>query len=191
MNGENKFLLPFDIRTKIYFIRGMRVMLDSDLATLYGVETKYLNKMVRRNITRFPSDFMFEADETALTNISQNQTISNSYKLEVPIWNLKFQKSGHGGRRNRSLVFTEQGIAMLSGILRSERAVNVNIEIMRAFVKMRALIENHKELAEKIHELEKKYNHQFKMVFDAINEIITPSLPEKRRKIGFDSGDQD
>ena len=164
-------LPELEISQKIYFIRSHRVMLDSDLAVLYGVETSALNRAVRRNITRFPSDFMFEL------------TTSEEESLRCQIGISK--GLGRGGRRYLPLVFTEQGVAMLSSVLRSEQAVQVNIEIMRAFVRVRQLMEGNKDLARKLSELEKKYDAQFRVVFDAIRNFVTPSLPANRRRIGF------
>ena len=144
-------------------------MLDADLAGLYGVTTKRLNERVRRNRSRFPDDFMFQL--TAEEVLSLRSQIATS-------------KQGRGGRRYAPLVFTEQGIAMLSTVLNSERAIQVNIEIMRAFVRLREMIATHRDLAPKLETLEKKYDAQFKVVFDAIRELMTP--PEsKKRKIGF------
>ena len=144
-------------------------MLDADLAGLYGVTTKRLNERVRRNRSRFPDDFMFQL--TAEEVLSLRSQIATS-------------KQGRGGRRYAPLVFTEQGIAMLSTVLNSERAIQVNIEIMRAFVRLQEMIATHRDLARKLETLEKKYDAQFKVVFDAIRELMTP--PEsKKRKIGF------
>ena len=144
-------------------------MLDADLAGLYGVTTKRLNERVRRNRSRFPDDFMFQL--TAEEVLSLRSQIATS-------------KQGRDGRRYAPLVFTEQGIAMLSTVLNSERAIQVNIEIMRAFVRLREMIATHRDLAPKLETLEKKYDAQFKVVFDAIRELMTP--PEsKKRKIGF------
>jgi len=157
------------IERKIYLIRGHKVMLDSDLAELYGVPTRRLNEQFKRNIARFPSDFMFQlSPEEAETLRSHFATSS----------------SRHGGRRYLPHVFTEQGVAMLSSVLNSERAIQVNIAIMRAFVKLREMIASHKDLAKKLYDLEKKYDAQFKVVFDAIRQLMAP--PEiKKRKIGF------
>src|SRR5262249_34656228 len=144
-------------------------MLDADLAGLYGVTTKRLNEQVRRNRSRFPDDFMFQL--TAEEVLSLRSQIATS-------------KQGRGGRRYAPLVFTEQGIAMLSTVLNTERAIQVNIEIMRAFVRLREMIATHRDLARKLETLETKYDAQFKVVFDAIRELMTP--PEsKKRKIGF------
>ena len=162
-------ILVTRIEKVILLIRGEKVMLDSDLAGLYAVETKMLNQAVRRNASRFPEDFMFQlnADE------------AESLRFQIGTSNV-----GRGGRRYRPFVFTEQGVAMLSSVLHSDRAVRVNIEIMRAFVRLRQMLASNAELARKLATLEKKYDVQFKVVFDAIRRLMSP--PEtKRREIGF------
>jgi hypothetical protein len=150
----------------IFLVRGEKVMLDRDLAELYGVETRVLNQGVRRNLERFPSDFMFELTRDEIANISQFVTSSS----------LKFSK--------RVTVFTEQGVAMLSTVLRSKRAIAVNIEIMRTFVKLRQFLSSNEDLARRLDELEGKYDRQFKIVFDAIRLLMKPK-PLKRKQIGF------
>jgi len=157
------------IESSIYLIRGEKVMLDEDLAQLYGVETKILNKAVKRNLGRFPEDFMFQL------------TDEESKNLRFQIGTSKKQR---GGRRYLPYAFTEQGVAMLSGVLKSPRAVKVNIEIMRAFVRLRQLMASHTELAGKLLEMEKKYDEQFKVVFDAIRALMAPPKI-KKKKIGF------
>lgn len=162
------------VKSRIYLIRGQKVLLDSDLAELYGVETKRLNEQVRRNLSRFPVDFMFQLnDQEAASLRSQIATL----------------KSGRGmHRKYLPHVFTEQGVAMLSSVLNSERAVQVNMAIMRAFVQMRELAVSNRELARKLDELEKKHaehDKQFVMVFDAIRQMMTPA-ERKGRKIGFE-----
>ena len=163
-------LVPLEvIESKIYRIRGHNVLADSDLAGLYGVSTKVLVQAVKRNIDRFPSDFMFRL------NLEEYGALRS-----------QFVTSRWGGRRYPPYVFTEQGVAMLSSVLNSERAIAVNIEIMRAFVKLRAMIASHKELARKLNELEKKYDDQFRVVFDAIRQLMAPPSPALiKRKIGF------
>ena len=163
-------IVPIEmIERKIYLIRGQKVMLDSDLAELYGVSTKVLIQAVKRNIKRFPSDFMFQLKNQEVINL-RSQIVTSSLE--------------HGGRRYLPYVFTEQGVAMLSSVLNSERAVEVNILIIRAFVKLREMIASNKELAKRLDELEKKYDAQFKVVFDTIRQLMAP--PEtKKRKIGF------
>ena len=163
-------VLPSErIERAILFIRGQKVMLDSDLAVLYGVPTRRLNEQVRRNRERFPSDFMFELTADEATALRSQIATS---------------KVGRGGRRYLPLAFTEQGVAMLSSVLRSKRAVQVNIEIMRAFVKLRELLATHKDLARKLEALERKYDAQFKVVFDAIRQLMTPPTL-KTKRIGF------
>jgi hypothetical protein len=160
---------PGRIERSILLIRGHKVMLDSDLAELYGVTTKRLNEQVRRNLSRFPEDFMFQLTELE-TQLLRSQIATS--------------KEGRGGRRYLPYAFTEQGVAMLSSVLNSERAVQVNIEIMRAFVRLRRILASHADLARKLDALEKKYDAQFRVVFDAIRELMKP--PEsKKRPIGF------
>jgi hypothetical protein len=159
------------IEQAIILARGHKVMLDSDLAALYGVETSNLNKAVKRNADRFPADFMFQL---------------NADEAERLRFQFGISKPGRGGRRYQPYVFTEQGVAMLSSVLRSKRAVQVNIEIMRAFVRLRGILAAHKELAKKLAELEQKYDGQFRVVFDALRQLATPPREAKRRRIGFD-----
>jgi hypothetical protein len=163
--------LPEVIVQKILLIRGEKVILDSDLAILYRVSTKALNQQVRRNPGRFPSDFMF-------------QLTKDEYDLlRSQIVTLK-KGSGHH-RKYLPYAFTEQGVAMLSSVLNSERAILVNVEIIRAFVKLREILATHKDLARKLEELEKKYDEQFVVVFKAIRELMTPAEPPPKRRIGF------
>lgn len=157
------------IEQRILLLRGCKVMLDSDLARLYRVTTKRLNEQVRRNIARFPGDFMFQLTLEEVESLRSQFATSNK---------------GRGGRRYAPLVFTEQGIAMLSTVLNSERAIHVNIEIMRAFVRLREMLATHKDLARKLEAMEKKYDTQFKVVFEAIRQLMAPPEP-KERKIGF------
>src|SRR5436190_9729031 len=165
-------LVPIEsIERVIYLVRAEGVMLDRDLAKLYGVETKILNRAVKRHVNRFPPDFMFQltADET-----------------DVLRYQIGTSKKGRGGRRYLPHVFTEQGVAMLSSVLNSERAVLVNIEIMRAFVKLRQLLASDAELSRRLDELESKYDRHFKVVFDAIREMMSPPVRD-RKEIGFRS----
>jgi hypothetical protein len=169
--GVVSSVIPIErIEKKILLLRGEKVMLDSDLAELYEVTTFNLNKAVKRNLDRFPEDFMFQLREEELKALRFQTGMS--------------KPSGRGGRRYLPYAFTEQGIAMLSSVLHSKRAVRVNIEIMRAFVRLRAMIASNKELAKRLNELEKKYDAQFKVVFDAIRELMTPPTTQRRR-IGF------
>jgi hypothetical protein len=153
----------------ILLIRGHKVILDTDLAVLYGVTTKRLNEQVRRNRSRFPADFMFQL---------------SSEEVEFLRSQVATSKRGRGGRRYAPYVFTEQGVAMLSTVLNSERAIQVNIEIMRAFVRLRQILASNAQLARKLDSLEKRYDAQFQVVFDAIRQLMTPPEPTKR-KIGF------
>ncbi len=167
-------LIPAEtIESRIVLLRGQRVMLDTDLARLYGVETRVLVQAINRNLNRFPNDFMFQLSEEEFSVLRSRFVISNT---------------GRGGRRYRPYVFTEQGVAMLSSVLRSQRAVQVNIEIMRAFVRLREMVTTHKELERKLKALEKKYDAQFKAVFDAIRKLMEPPPARPKRQVGFGSG---
>ena len=158
------------IERLIYLIRGQKVMLDEDLARLYGVETRILTRAARRNVDRLPGDFMFQLSDQEVISLRSQLGISNE---------------GRGGRRYRPLVFTEQGVAMLSSVLRSKQAAQVNVEIIRTFVRLRKLIASHAELAAKFTILEQRYDRQFKAIFDAIREIMAPSQLPKQQRIGF------
>ena len=161
--GTRELLLSMEgVVAKILFIREQKVMLDQDLAELYGVATKVLTQAVKRNADRFPEDFMFQLTKQEFSDLRSQFVTSN--------W---------GGRRYPPYAFTEQGVAMLSSVLRSERAIHVNIEIMRAFVRLRQMLASNAELARKLAALEKKYDAQFKVVFDAIRELMTPPDPKK------------
>jgi hypothetical protein len=163
-------IIPVEqIERKIYLIRGHKVMFDSDLADLYEVPVKVLNQAVKRNINRFPEDFMFQLTKEEESLRSQIVTLKNG--------------RGHH-RKYLPFAFTEQGVAMLSSVLHSERAVQVNIAIMRAFVKLREMISSHKDLAKRLNAIEKKYDAQFKVVFDAIRQLMEPPKTNRRR-IGF------
>ena len=166
------------IEKTIFLIRGHKVMLDSHLAELYGVTVGRLNEAVRRNIDRFPGDFMFQLTKAEFEIVKSHGDPSN-LKSQIAI-----SSSGWGGRRHPPYAFTEQGVAMLSSVLKSKRAAQVNITIMRAFVRLREMIASHKDLAKRLDELEKRYDGQFKVVFDAIREMMTP-LKAPVRRIGF------
>jgi phage regulator Rha-like protein len=159
-----------DISRRIFTIRGHRVMLDADLAELYGVPTKRLNEAIKRNAVRFPEDFMFQLSREEVDSLrSQNATL----------------KTGRGKHRKYfPFAFTEQGVAMLSSVLNSKRAIQVNIAIMRAFVLLRRMLLSHEELARKVDALERRYDAQFRVVFDAIRALMEPPKPPRRR-IGF------
>jgi hypothetical protein len=168
MSKDRSLIPPDRIERSILLIRGQKVMLSTDLAELYQVEPRVLVQAVKRNIARFPQDFMFQLTEEEFSNLKSQIVISS--------WG--------GLRRARPYAFTEQGVAMLSSVLRSKRAIQVNIEIMRAFVRLRRILASHVDLARKLEALEKKYDAQFKVVFDAIRELMKP--PEsKKRPIGF------
>ena len=188
---RSEVMVPMErIERVIYLIREQKVMLDRDLAVLYCVETRALNQAVKRNLARFPDDFMFqltpaEADEVLLLvsqsvapapggSSNSSQTVMSSRK--------------HRGRSYLPYAFTEQGVAMLSSVLRSTRAVQVNIAIMRTFVQLRRLMDSNRDLARRIDSLEKKYDEQFRVVFDAIKRLIAEDKARKsrpRREIGF------
>jgi hypothetical protein len=180
--AAKKLLVPVEqIDRRILLIRGHKVMLDADLAELYGVSVGRLNEAVRRNLHRFPDDFMFQLTREEFTNLRR--------RIGTP--NLKSQSaissSGWGGRRHPPCAFTEQGVAMLSSVLRSKRAIQVNIEIMRAFVRLRQFLSTHKELDHKLAELERRigsHDEQIQAIFEAIRQLMTPPEP-KKRKIGF------
>jgi phage regulator Rha-like protein len=163
-------LVPMEsITGKILLLRGMKVMLDRDLAELYGVPTKALKQAVRRNSERFPDDFMFELSQEELANWRSQFVTSKSDKM---------------GLRYPPLAFTEQGVAMLSTVLNSKRAIQVNIQIMRAFTSLRQMLATHEDLRRKIEDMESKYDEQFRVVFEALRQLLaTEEQPE--RKIGF------
>lgn len=163
-----KLSVNMKIQKKIHLVRDMHVMLDQDLATLYGVETGALNRAVRRNRDRFPEDFMFQLDAAEFENL----------KCQIGI------SSFHGGSRHRPHVFTEQGVAMLSGVLKSKRAVQVNVEIMRTFVNMRRWALTYSQLTKKISQLESRYDGNFKLVFQTLKQLLNDNSKESK-KIGF------
>ncbi|MFN0032927.1 MAG: ORF6N domain-containing protein [Flavobacteriales bacterium] len=160
------------VENKIYFIRGKKVMLDSDLAEVYGVETKRLNEAVRRNSKRFPPAFMFPLTDKEWDNLRSQIATSSLY----------------GGRRYNPLVFTEHGAVMLASVLNSPKAISASILVVEAFVKLRNILSDHKDLARKIEALEAKYDGQFNVVFEALNELINPSQPRKR--VGYKRSDE-
>lgn len=168
--SDRAALIPAErIEKAIHVIRGEKVMLDADLARLYGVATKALVQAVKRNLARFPEDFMFQLSAEEWEAL-RSQSVTSK---------------GKGGRRYSPYAFTEHGVAMLSSVLRSERAVQVNIEIVRAFVRLRQLLATHADLARKLDELEKRYDHQFKVVFEAIRQLMLPPPEKPKGKIGF------
>ena len=175
MEEETTELASIDLKRRIYTVRGQSVMLSSQLAELYEVEPKVLVQAVKRNITRFPEDFMFQLTVEEFTNL-KSQIVTSSWG---------------GVRRSTPYAFTEQGVAMLSSVLRSERAVQVNIAIMRAFVNLRGLLTQDSDLARRILRLEDKYDRQFAAVFEAIRQMIeAPAAPDPpERRMGFRAGD--
>ncbi len=169
---QNITLLPsltLPIETRILIIRGYHVLLDRDLALLYGVTTKVLKQAVKRNIDRFPDDFMFKLSLNETKNL-RSQIVTSSLN--------------YGGDRYMHFAFTEQGIAMLSSVLRSPRAIKINIQIMRAFVQLRKMISTHEDLRLKLDAMELRYDEQFKIIFDAMRELITEEETPKN-EIGF------
>ena len=166
--------LAIQAERKILLIRQQRVLLDYDLAALYGVETRALKQAVRRNRERFPEDFMFELADNELTDMVSQNVIPGMGKL--------------GGAR--PMAFTEQGVAMLSSVLRSRRAVQVNIAIMRTFVRLREMLATHADLARRLDALETRYDGQFRAVFEAIRQLMAPPVPPRRR-IGFHADSPD
>jgi ORF6N domain len=170
-------LIPVpEIQQRIHVVRGKRVMLDSDLARFYGVTTFNLNKAVSRNLDRFPDDFSFILTREEVKNLIFQSGISSS---------------GYGGRRTLPRVFTEQGVAMLASVLRSERAVRVSIVIIRAFVQLHELLSTHRQLAAKLAQLERKlegHDEAIANLFEAMRQLLSPSGPTHGRKIGFGAG---
>jgi len=172
--ASKQSVIPVErIERAILLIRNQKVMLDADLAALYEVETRVLVQAVKRNLERFPEDFMFQLTQKEFAILRSRSVTSSDW----------------GGRRYPPYVFTEQGVAMLSSVLRSSRAIQVNIEIMRAFIRLRKMLASHTELARRLDALEKKYDAQFKDVFEAIRQLMAPPEP-KRRPIGFKKGDE-
>ena len=163
-------MIPVEtIQKAIYLGRSQKVMLDRDLAAMYGVPTKALKQAVRRNVTRFPADFMFVLTRRELVDWRSQFVTSNSDRM---------------GLRHAPMAFTEQGVAMLSSVLNSERAIQVNIAIMRTFTQLRQMLASHADLARKLADLERHYDAQFRVVFDAIRQLMNPPSPHRKR-IGF------
>ncbi|MGB4118170.1 MAG: ORF6N domain-containing protein [Polaromonas sp.] len=178
-----------DIAAQVLLVRGHRVLLAQQLATLYGVETKVLNQAVKRNIGRFPGDFMFRLELADLAALRSQTVTLNTQVLDskefLTATGITSSRGSHV--KYTSFAFTEQGVAMLSSILKSERAIAVNIEIMRTFVKLRSMLSEHADLKRKLNALEKKYDDNFSMVFDAIHQLMDEPTPSaySRRRIGF------
>ncbi|MCX6633964.1 MAG: ORF6N domain-containing protein [Acidobacteria bacterium] len=161
------------IERRIYLIRGHKVMLDSDLADLYQAPTRAFNQAVKRNLDRFPDDFMFQLTKEE-ASLLRSQSVTSSW----------------GGRRYLPYAFTQEGVAMLSSVLSSPRAIKVNIAIMRVFVRLRQLADTHRDLAQKIAAMEKKYDTQFRVVFEAIKKLLDPPPAPAKRRIGFAARDE-
>lgn len=171
MSNPSTALLPRErIERSILLLRGQKVILDADIAALYGVPTKALTQAVKRNLVRFPSDFVFQLSPEEV-ELLRSQSVTS-------------KREGRGGRRYLPYAFTEQGVAMLSTVLRSQRAILVNIEIMRTFVRLREILSTHRQLAQKLAAMERKYDGQFKVVFEAIRQLMEPE-PSKLKRIGF------
>lgn len=166
---QNLIIIPSEkIVSKIYIIRNKKVMIDRDLAALYGVKTTVFNQAVRRNIKRFPADFMFQLDKNEMKSLMSQIVISK----------------GRGGTRKLPLVFTEQGVAMLASVLNSDRAISVNIQIIRTFVKIRELLATNEALQRKMIEMEKKYDGKIKEIFNTIGFLLEDKIT-KKREVGF------
>jgi hypothetical protein len=164
-----------DVELMIHEVRGLRVILDEDIAVLYDVETRQLVRAVQRNGARFPADFMFRLSTDEFADLRERQGRAGQ----------------HGGRRTAPYAFTEHGVAMLSGVLHSERAIEANVIVVRAFVRMRTVISAHRELAARLEELEAKYDGQFEIVFRAIRQLMEPPDPGPRHPIGFRSSESE
>lgn len=175
MSESRSLVPPARVQQAILALRGQHVMLDEDLAALYGVATKTLIRAVKRNRTRFPEDFMFQLSSDEFANLRYQFGTSSSW----------------GGRRYPPFAFTEHGVAMLSSVLRSPRAIQVNIEIVRAFVRLRQILASHVDLARKLAALEKRYDAQFRAVFDAIRQLMAPPERGTKRRIGFRSPERE
>ncbi|MBK8036164.1 MAG: ORF6N domain-containing protein [Verrucomicrobiaceae bacterium] len=166
---SSEHAIALQAERRILLMRSQKVMLDFDLAELYGVETRALKQAMKRNPERFPEDFAFELTQEEMEILRSQNVISSS----------------HGGSRYGNLAFTEQGVAMLSSVLRSDRAVQVNIAIMRAFVRLRQMLSTNAELARRLEDMEKKYDGQFKVVFDALRQLMAPPPAPPKKEIGF------
>ena len=183
---------PENLAQLVFLVRGEKVLLDADLAMLYGVETGALNRAVKRNIERFPADFMLQLTPEEWENLKCQIGISSSTagaakgKKATLIQSHVVTATAHGGRRALPYAFTEQGVAMLSSVLRSQRAVEVNIAIMRTFVQLRRLMDSNRDLARRIEAMETRYDEQFSQVFDAIKQLIAEDKTRKAKPpIGF------
>ena len=169
------------IESQIFLIRGQKVMLDTDLAELYGVETGALNRAVKRNSERFPVDFMFQLTAEEFADLRCQIGISNM-RSQIATSN---SPAGRGGRRSHPYAFTEHGAIMAASVLNSPRAVEASVQVVRAFVQLRQMLASNAELARKLVALEKNYDIKFKAIFEAIHQLMTPSDPNKKNPIGF------
>lgn len=179
---DNKLIASVaQIESQIFLIRGQKVMLDADLAELYGVPTKRLNEQVRRNSERFPEDFMFQLTTEEFANL-KSEFETSSLRSQIATSN---NPAGRGGRRHLPYAFTEHGAIMVASVLNSPRAVEASVQVVRAFVQLRQMLASNAELSRKLVAMEKKYDIKFKAVFDAIHELMAPLAPKKKRPIGF------
>jgi hypothetical protein len=190
MSNQQITLSSDAIAPMVHWIRHEKVMLDSDLAMLYGVEARVLNQAVKRNLERFPADFMFQVTpgEAEEVRRSRSQSVTLNPETATDSSQSVMSSRKHRGRSYLPYAFTEQGVAMLSSVLRSRRAVEVNIAIMRTFVQLRRLMDSNRDLARKIEAMELKYDEQFAVVFDAIKQLISEDTARKaqpKRRIGF------
>lgn len=177
MSKKKEIVVIDQIESVIYEIRGERVIIDAELAKLYGVPTHRLNEQVRRNVDRFPSDFLFKLSKQEVTLLRSQNAISSK---------------GHGGRRHAINAFTEHGAIMAANVLNSPAAIDMSVHVVRAFVRTRRYVEKHKDLADELKKLKRQlgakfseYDEQFRIVFEAINQLINPPQDKKRRRIGF------
>jgi hypothetical protein len=187
ISSREKSPLSLVIESQVLVLRGHKVLLSQQLAGLYGVETRALNQAVARNMQRFPADFMFQLDVSDIDSLRSQIVIEDAERFDS-LGALRSQivtlKPGQHAKY-LPYAFTEQGVAMLSSVLKSERAVAVNIEIMRTFVKLRGMLSEHADMKHKLNALEKKYDDNFKVVFDAIHQLMTPPEQSKKKRIGF------
>ena len=186
MAKKSQIVSPQQIEQAVLSLRGEQVLLDADLASFYGVTTKALNQAVKRNRSRFPRDFMFRLTQKETAELNRSQSVTGAERLRSQ--SVTSKTSGRGGRRYPPYAFTEEGVAMLSSVLRSRRAVQVNIEIMRAFVRLRRILAVNSELARRLDELESRvqgHDEQFVHVIRAIRQLMAPPESPKRRRIGF------
>ncbi len=187
MTHDALSMVSASIEAHVLLLRGQRVLLSSQLASLYQIEAKVLNQAVRRNLARFPADFMFQLDREDVKALRSQSVTLNVQDVDLKQFVDLQEGTSKRGEHSKyaPFAFTEQGVAMLSSVLKSDRAISVNIEIMRTFVKLRGMMAEHSELKQQLNALEKKYDQNFKVVFDAINQLMTPPEPAKKKRIGF------